>query len=431
MANRLRSGIIVARVAWAGLVLFGSGILIAAFPALPQTGFISSQAYQELAQLGLTDIVTETLLAHTAKVLAVLLLASFIGAAMVVFWRRSDDRAAIVMSATLFAVGVTNGVITDHPDPSPLFRMFEVLTDVLSLLVLYTFPDGRFTPRWAAVLLIPWLGVLAANQIEILPGAATEDILDVIFLGTGILAQTYRYRRVATPEQQQQTKWVVLGIATIVSVIYLTELARFALPIFFKPSSLGYLAYGVARAFIRTFIQLLLPLVFVFSILRYRLWDIDFYINRSLVYGSLTVVLGLVFFGSALLFQEGARAVFGDARSTLVLTASAVFIAILFQPARQRLQSFVDRRFYGIRPLSLPEPVPESVPARALVEPLSAREMDVLSLIDAGLSNRDIAEELFLTVGTVKWHTNNIYTKLGVNSRTQALVQARDLNLLH
>jgi LuxR family maltose regulon positive regulatory protein len=49
-----------------------------------------------------------------------------------------------------------------------------------------------------------------------------------------------------------------------------------------------------------------------------------------------------------------------------------------------------------------------------------------MNLIDAGLSNRDIAEELFLTVGTVKWHTNNIYTKLGVNSRTQALAQARD-----
>jgi LuxR family maltose regulon positive regulatory protein len=64
------------------------------------------------------------------------------------------------------------------------------------------------------------------------------------------------------------------------------------------------------------------------------------------------------------------------------------------------------------------------------VEPLSAREQDVLGYIDAGLSNREIAEQLFLTVGTVKWHTNNIYTKLGVNSRTQALARAREYQLL-
>ncbi len=65
-----------------------------------------------------------------------------------------------------------------------------------------------------------------------------------------------------------------------------------------------------------------------------------------------------------------------------------------------------------------------------LIEPLSERELEILQLIETGLSNRQIAENLFLTIGTVKWHINNIYGKLGVSRRTQALARARELNLL-
>jgi LuxR family maltose regulon positive regulatory protein len=68
--------------------------------------------------------------------------------------------------------------------------------------------------------------------------------------------------------------------------------------------------------------------------------------------------------------------------------------------------------------------------APPLVESLSDRELEVLHLIAAGLSNQQIAAELVLTVGTVKWHLNNIYSKLGVNSRTQAVARARELRLL-
>ena len=68
--------------------------------------------------------------------------------------------------------------------------------------------------------------------------------------------------------------------------------------------------------------------------------------------------------------------------------------------------------------------------AQPLVEPLTDRELEVLHLIAAGLSNKAIAETLFITVGTVKRHTMNIYGKLGVNSRTQASVKARELNLI-
>jgi ATP/maltotriose-dependent transcriptional regulator MalT len=65
-----------------------------------------------------------------------------------------------------------------------------------------------------------------------------------------------------------------------------------------------------------------------------------------------------------------------------------------------------------------------------LVEPLTPRELEVLELIAAGCSNQDIAERLVITVSAVKKHSTNIYSKLNVSSRTQALVRARRLGLL-
>jgi LuxR family maltose regulon positive regulatory protein len=76
-------------------------------------------------------------------------------------------------------------------------------------------------------------------------------------------------------------------------------------------------------------------------------------------------------------------------------------------------------------PLSLPAPASE-----ATLESISERELQVLRLVANGLSNRDIAQALFVTVGTVKKHLNNLFGKLGVKSRTQAVARARDLNLL-
>ncbi|MBN1314856.1 MAG: hypothetical protein JXA42_05290 [Anaerolineales bacterium] len=72
----------------------------------------------------------------------------------------------------------------------------------------------------------------------------------------------------------------------------------------------------------------------------------------------------------------------------------------------------------------------EECPQDGLIEPLSRRELEILGLIEEGLSNQEIAERLVITLHTVKKHSSNIYSKLGVSSRTQAVARARQLELL-
>jgi LuxR family maltose regulon positive regulatory protein len=81
-------------------------------------------------------------------------------------------------------------------------------------------------------------------------------------------------------------------------------------------------------------------------------------------------------------------------------------------------------------PASVFDPQSEAARDSSLIEPLSERELEVLRLIAAGLSNQGIAEELVIALGTVKAHTSNIYGKLGVRSRTQAIARAKELKLL-
>jgi len=87
------------------------------------------------------------------------------------------------------------------------------------------------------------------------------------------------------------------------------------------------------------------PIAVCFAVLKYRLYDIDVVINRTLVYGSLTGVLALVYLGSVVMLQGLVRALTGQ-ESTLAVVASTLDIAALFSPLRRRVQGFVDRRFY-------------------------------------------------------------------------------------
>jgi len=164
----------------------------------------------------------------------------------------------------------------------------------------------------------------------------------LIGLACTLLAQIYRYRYVSSPTQQQQIKWVVLGgLIAVVMVIGL------GVPNLLVPLS------SQTGSFYRLFVSgpadllavLLLALSFGLAILRYRLYDIDILINRTLVYGLLTGTLALVYFGLIISLQFLLRGLTNQ-DSPLAIVASTLVIAALFHPLRKRLQAVIDRRFY-------------------------------------------------------------------------------------
>jgi hypothetical protein len=157
-----------------------------------------------------------------------------------------------------------------------------------------------------------------------------------------VWSQVYRYRRVSSPEQRQQTKWVVFGTALGVAGTFPTQL-----PVDLSwvggdtPLTLLFLSAGFSLSF------MLLPLSIGVAVLRSRLFDVDVLINRTLVYVVLSATLAAVYFGGIVLLQRIFSGFTGEERSPqLAIVASTLAIAALFDPLRRRIQSLIDRRFY-------------------------------------------------------------------------------------
>ncbi len=287
-----------------------------------------------------------------------LIVAIWSGIGFLIFWRRSDEWFALFSALFLVIFNTTypgfpiSALALAYPGLNVPITLMGALgiASVISFLVL--FPNGRLVPRWMGLFLL--LGIIGAVLPMVLPLASSlnsnnvpgwlSGLLNVLVFGAIIFSQIYRYRRVSTRVERQQTKWVVFGIIIVViGISVLPALFNFFSPTYFSqpntPSSviLGLINYPL--------VLLSLPVTVGIAILRSRLYDIDVLINRTLVYGTLTVMLALVYFGLVIGGQHLLVSLLGQSNA-VVLVVSTLIVAALFQPLRQRIQRTVDRRFY-------------------------------------------------------------------------------------
>src|SRR5215212_9414111 len=191
----------------------------------------------------------------------------------------------------------------------------------LSIFPLLLFPTGRLPSRrwrWLAWLTAAWM--LLTVVTGAFASGALLGVLGPIENPLGIDGLTGVYAAVATVSAST----LAYIIPRVIDTPLWFERAGFVLNVAFVPA---------------------IPVSIGIAILRYRLYDIDIIINRTLVYGTLTVLLAGLYEGSIVLLQEAFRTLTGQ-QSGLAIVASTLLIAALFTPFRRRIQSFIDKRFY-------------------------------------------------------------------------------------
>jgi hypothetical protein len=264
--------------------------------------------------------------------------------ALLIFWRRSDDWAAMLFSLMLItgcSIPLRSewGLERAVPWLELPIRFVWVLANFLFLILLFVFPDGRFVPRWTRLLgaaAIPAAVLVDLSQELSKARLGLTALIWSLFWGVGLYAQVYRYRHVSGPVQRQQTKWVALAFGLIVLFVLL----GIVIPLVVLDAASAWFVWALPAL---AALFALLPASVGVAILRHHLYDIDRLLSRTLTYGLLTVVLGLVYAGTVVVLGQALNPRGGY--SSLAVAASTLLIAALFQPLRRRIQDRVDRRF--------------------------------------------------------------------------------------
>ena len=302
---------------------------------------------------------------------------------MLVLHFRSDNRIgwlalAMGMFVMLYFLSIrylqcASQSIIPHPDSLVIYWLSNPLEWLMVLaisLFVWLFPNGRFlSRRWQQVanLMIGLLlifGLLSFFWPTSLFRWAPQDVLPdaqnplglpfnahplwetVIFTGRswlmssfmigGFLLLALRWRH-TQGDERQQIKWFALFVAVFGTLFISVEnIGEASYPAIFD----GWFYFFVVTSFF-----LGLPIIFGITIFKYRLYDIDIIIRRTVQYGVVSALLAAVYFGSITLIQGGITAVTAT-QSPLAIVISTLLIAALFNPLRQRVQAFVDRRFY-------------------------------------------------------------------------------------
>ncbi len=353
--------LVFARLAWFAVVGLVLGLFVISIPPyyaylhtiVPvmdlESGQLTERGTQALVSLGLSidSYAVYHILLNGVFAFGFLL----VGAAL--FWRKADDRMALLTSFALvtFSLGFSGNVYQMRAASSSwpvLAQLVAFVSGTALALIFYLFPSGRFVPGWARWLMLGWIIHQAIfsffpSSLDASPALQLFDaVLFISLLASLAVVQVYRYRRVSEAVQRQQTKWVVFGFTIAIAGFIATILLTSSILPTAEP---GTFVYFINNTALDLFL-LCIPVSIGIAILRSRLWDIDILINRTLVYGALTLSLALVYFGSVVVLVALLRTLTGQEHSDVVIVVSTLAMAALFNPLRRRIQSAIDRRFY-------------------------------------------------------------------------------------
>ena len=288
-----------------------------------------------------------------------LVVAGFAATAAILFRYRSREPLVLLVALMLVTFGAMNGAFVRspwalaalHPALDLACRALAWLAHVLLVLFFLLFPDGRFVPRWtrwlSPVLALALAAWIFAPRTDFLAGDVGPALLHpatIPLLGGLVALQLYRYLRVSDEVRRQQTRWVVCGVAAGALGSLEAAFAGYGFTPELRPT-VNATAVQLAGALFASLALLAVPLSFGIAVTRHRLFEIDFFINRALVYGALTGCVA----GLYVLIVGGVGALVQAGGNPLLALVATGLVAVLVQPLREWLQRTVNRLMYGER----------------------------------------------------------------------------------
>ena len=346
--------LLIARALWLGLTVLAIGLYLINLPieyASYHTLCTTASCWIQQLTPELARQFTQQGLSVDAYALYVTIISTlqwlvFVIVGVIIFWRRPDDQMALYVSQMLILWQSRAGPSSSSA-VNPLLRLSVMLVTVLGgsaiALFFFIFPDRRFVPRWTR-----WLApliVLREVLTVLLPDIALIQDLFLAFVPFALLAQIYRYRRVSTIFQRQQTKWVVFGL-TIGIIGFVGTILIYAL--LYSNGQPGNIVASVLAVTLINLCWLCVPLSIGVAILRSHLWDIDVLIRRTVTYTVVVALLAALYFASVILLQQIFAFVTGQ-HTEIITVLSTLAIVALFVPLRNRVQAVIDKRFYRNR----------------------------------------------------------------------------------
>jgi signal transduction histidine kinase len=314
-------------------------------------GQLTAQSERYLAQIGLT---AESLVQLTIG-LDLLLAAVFTTSAIVILIRKPHEPFTIFVTVMLVTFGLAtfSGGIEGIGHTIPVLRMITTTIALIGncsiVAFLFVFPNGKFVPRWTSAILAAWIVFqlpryyLPSSALDLTTSnPALYNLIFPIGILSGVATQVYRYARISNTIEKQQTKWVIYGLTIGIGGYLIVR----AISIFNTDPFASGLLLSINLNIISVLFILLLPLSISIAVIRFRLWEINPIINRTLVYGALSA-LTIAFYILAVGFFAN---YFQQSSANFVVSFLATgMIAFLFEPLRERLQRGVNRLMYGER----------------------------------------------------------------------------------